>query len=214
MIDYSPDDAEVREESLDPPSALQTYLRSLRACDAAITWAAGYDDLPSAWAACERGDWMLWLLATGRLADDRTLRRLACRMVRETPVYDADGHPDGRTVWDLLTDERSRVAVETAERWCDGRATDEELRAAGAAAGAAAWAAEAAAGDAARAAAWAAAWAAARTAAGTAARTAAHAAWDAADAAMDAAMDAARAAQAAIIRTAIPTLTIPTTEAV
>jgi hypothetical protein len=127
-----------------PAPDLQTYLRSLRACDDAITWAADYDDLPSAWAACERGDWMLWLLTTGGLADDRTLRRLACRMVRETPLYGADGQPDGRTVWDLLTDERSRVAVETAERWCDGRATDEELRAAWAAAWTAAWAAQAA----------------------------------------------------------------------
>lgn len=46
---------------------------------------------------------------------------LACLWVRKTPLN------NGRTVWDLLTDPRSRVAVETAERYCQGEATDQEL---------------------------------------------------------------------------------------
>jgi hypothetical protein len=28
----------------------------------AVPWAKGYDSLDAAWAACERGDWMLWLV--------------------------------------------------------------------------------------------------------------------------------------------------------
>jgi hypothetical protein len=94
-----------------------------------------------------------------------------------------------RSVEHLMTDQRSRNAIDVAERFANGQATREEL----AAAWAAAWAAARAA---ARAAAWDAAWDAARAAAWDAARAAARAAaWDAAwDAARDAAWDAARAA--------------------
>ncbi len=114
---------------------------------------------------------------------ERELRLFACWCVRHTPLA------DGRVVWDLLTDKRSQTAVEVAELYADGLATDDELDAARAAAGAAA-------GDAAWDAAWNAAWAAARAAAGAAAG---DAAWDAARAAAraaagDAAGDAARAA--------------------
>lgn len=74
----------------------------------------------------------------------------ACEAVRETPI----GY--GRTVWDLLKDERSRRAVIVTEKYLAGEATDEELSAA-------AWAASDAAADAADVAldeTWAAAWAA------------------------------------------------------
>ena len=50
------------------------------------------------------------------------LRLFACHCVRKTPIG------DGRTVWDLLTDERSRKAVEVSERFARGEATREELR--------------------------------------------------------------------------------------
>ncbi|MHB1266431.1 MAG: hypothetical protein ACYCY2_02370 [Acidithiobacillus ferriphilus] len=99
-----------------------------------------------------------------------------------------------RQVQHLMSDSRSLAALEVAERFANGQATDEDLSAAWAAARAAAWDA-----------AWDAAWAAARDAAGAAARDAAgSAAWAAAraaagaaawDAAGDAAWAAARAAQ-------------------
>ena len=113
---------------------------------------------------------------------------LGAKFVRHTPLA------DGRTVYDLLTDQRSIAAIETCEAYALGQASDEELEdaedaardAAGTAerdaAGTAARAARAA-GDAARAAAWAAAWA------------TAWAAWD-----TEAAKDAARAAQITILR--------------
>jgi hypothetical protein len=103
--------------------------------------------------------------------NDKTARLFACWCVRQ--------------VWHLLTDERSKKAVEVAEKYANGEAGTDELNAAWTAARAAAWAAAWAAWTAARAAAWAAAWA-----AGDAARAAA---WAAAWAAGDAG-DAARAA--------------------
>ena len=108
--------------------------------------------------------------------DERTARLFACWCVRNTPLE------DGRTVWDLLTDDRSRNAVKIAEQFANGKATKEEL----AAARPALW-------DAARPAAWAAARDAARPAAWAAAR---DAAWHAARPALwDAARPAAWAAQ-------------------
>ena len=102
-----------------------------------------------------------------------------------------------RQIEHLITDQRSRNALDVAERHAYGLATDEEL----AAAGAAAWAvAMAAAG----AAAWAAARGAARAAATDAARGAAtDAAWDAASAATwSVVSNAARAAAWAAARDA------------
>ena len=103
-----------------------------------------------------------------------------------------------RQVQHLMTDPRSLAALDVAERYAHGRATDAELGAARAAAWGAAW--DAARG-AARAAAWSAARAAARAAAWGAAWDAAwSAAWDAAwDAAWSAAEDAMRTRQAQIM---------------
>jgi len=142
----------------------------------------------------------IWVALGMMSENDRRLA--ACRFVRHTPIG------DGRMVWHLLPDDRSRNAVEVAERFADGKATERELAAAWAAADAARAAARAAAWDAvaARYAAWYAAWAAAWAAASAAARAAAWAAaraaaWAAARAAArDAAWAAARDAQIDILR--------------
>ena len=112
-----------------------------------------------------------------------------------------------RQVQHLMTDARSVAALDVAERYAHGTASNQELAAAWAAARAAARdAARDAAGDAAWAAAWAAALDAARDAAGEAAWAAAGeaagaAAWDAAtDAAGAAAAAPARDVQAARLR--------------
>jgi len=65
----------------------------------------------------------------------RVLHEFSVWSVRNTPIG------NGRTVWDLLTDEHSRNAVVAKERWLRGEITDAQLAAARAAARDAAWSA-------------------------------------------------------------------------
>jgi hypothetical protein len=180
------------------------------ACIEGRKFALQYATMAEVWDNCPRPDWLIWIMdRLQKPQDDKKNRLFACWCVEFTPL------PDGRTTWDLLTDERSRNAVRVALRFARDEANQEELAAARDAAWAAAWAA-------ARDAAWAAAWAAAGDAAWAAARDAARdaagdaagaaaraAAWDAArdaagDAAGAAAWAAARAAQANHFRTLFP----------
>ena len=165
---------------------IREFCKKHDACSEGKKWALkNCANMAEAWQTA-RPDWLIWIATREGVLDDRALRLFACWSVRQ--------------VWHLLTDARSRNAVEVAERFANGEATEEEL----AAAWAAAWAANAAASDAA--------CAAARGAACDAAwatRSAARAAaWAASDAASDAARAAAWAAtrekQAAWIRTSYP----------
>jgi len=168
-------------------------LVKMKACPDSVEWAKSYATLQEAWDACERADWMCWLLVHLYPHTVGQVRLAICACARTALKYVPAG------------EDRPRLTIECAERYARGMATDEEL----AAAGAAAWAAErAAAWAAARAAAWDAArdaaWDAARAAAWAAERAAARAAaWAAAwDAAWDAAGAAARAAERAAARAA------------
>lgn len=115
-----------------------------------------------------RPDWRIWIATRKGVMVDKDARLFACWCVRQ--------------VWHLLTDDRSKTAVETAERFAHGLASRADLAAAAEAAREAA--AEAVAEEAAVEAA---------CAAVEAAGAAAGAAW----AAWEAAVDSARAAQAA-----------------
>jgi hypothetical protein len=169
------------------------FCRNFEACNDGSRFAIQHDTMAEVWEKCPRPDWLLWILdKLNQRPDDKTLRLFAVWCVRQ--------------VWDKLTDERSRNAVEVAERFANGEASQAELAAASAAArdaasAAARDAASAAASAAARDAAWAAASVAARAAASAAARDAAWAA--ARDAAWAAASVAAWAAQANQFRTMV-----------
>jgi hypothetical protein len=141
---------------------LHPWLADHGACSEALEWAKSYSTLGAAWDACPRSDWMVWALRRLGYRDRKVWRLYACRCCRE--------------IWRLLADERSRHAVEVAERYALGQATAEEL-------------------DAARSGAWEVRYGAAAAAAAAAAYSAAAAAYsaDAADAA-DAADSAAAAA--------------------
>jgi hypothetical protein len=96
------------------------YLNSLHACSAAVKYASRFPTLQDAWNTCERGDWMLWLIArTTNLNDDAQLRKLTLAKARCAAL-----------VIDKMTDERCRHAVAVAEMFGLGKATRDELDAA------------------------------------------------------------------------------------
>jgi hypothetical protein len=150
-------------------------LVKFQACNEARHWSAGMT-LKVAWRTCPRADWLLWL--GGRLVDRKKLVLAACKCARTALKFIPAG------------EDRPLKAIETAERWIEGKATIEEVRSVAAVAADAAYA-DAYAAYAAYAAAYAA-YADAAYAAYAAYADAAYAAYAAA-AAADAAADAAYA---------------------
>ena len=110
---------------------LNELLESLNACSEATIWANTQPDLQTAWANCQRGDWMLWLY-----------KRMYPDNLRELTL--AKGLA-ANTVRHLMKDERSIAAVDAAIAFGEGKISADELESAYAAAVAAADAADAAA---------------------------------------------------------------------
>jgi hypothetical protein len=172
-----------------------SLLKKKGACSEGLDFALAHADAKTAWEACTNPDYMLWALAEFDLVDDKKHRLFACWCARHTPIG------NGKTNWDLLTDERSRNAVIVAQRFANGDATQEELSAAWAAARAAARSAARSAWAASARSAWAAesaesaaesAWARSAWAAESA-ESAAASAWAAAESAAESAASAAQA---------------------
>ena len=93
---------------------LQKQLESMGACSDAREWVDGRD-LATAWAECERGDWMLWYAGrlTGEPGSDarKPLVLAACECARLALKFVPAG------------EERPRKAIETAEAWANGDGT-------------------------------------------------------------------------------------------
>jgi len=102
----------------------QDLLAKLGACSDARHWTAD-KPIKEAWETCERADWMLWLCERMEV-DRKILVMAACACARTSLKYVKNG------------EDRPRVAIETAEAWCRGKATIREVRSAADAAAAAA----------------------------------------------------------------------------
>ena len=120
---------------------MKEFLKHHEACERGYKWAVTTcENMQDVWDKASADD-LIWVATRKGVMDDKVARKFACWCVRQ--------------IWHLLTDERSRRAVEVAERYADGLATCEELVAASAAARVAALvAASAAARVASRVAAW------------------------------------------------------------
>ena len=113
-------------------------LKKMDACSRAVEWADKFKTSQEVWDACERGDWMLWLLGKlSGLPRSKSRKKLvltACKCAR--------------LAWPYVRKEDKAVVkkcYETAEKWAQGKgATLKDVRNAAYAANAAAYAAYAA----------------------------------------------------------------------
>lgn len=162
---------------------IEQFCDKHRACKDGRDWAiANCESMQDAWMKLKI-EWLLWVATRNGVLSNTELRLFAVWCARQ--------------IQHLMTDPRSIAAIDVAERYAEGKATDAEL----AAARSAAWAAAAAASWAVAAAeAAAASWAVARSAPWTAARSASWAAAAARSASWAEALAAARNAQADWLR--------------
>ena len=93
-------------------------LKSLSACRDAVEWVRTQKDYKSAWQNCERGDWMLFI-AFKLKVDDRKFTMAKAMIAKQ--------------VEHLMTDQRSKDAVQACIDYYNGLITREQLNAAAAA---------------------------------------------------------------------------------
>lgn len=104
-------------------ATLARQLKAISACEEAVLWAKDYKTLGSAWKACERGDWMLWLC--GKMSGGKgwptrqQIVLVACDCAELVlPIYEKK-YPN---------DKRVRDCIEMTRKWANGKATIEEVR--------------------------------------------------------------------------------------
>ena len=94
---------------------LAQLLIHLGAGDDLRLWLKTQPSLESAWNTCHRGDWMLW--ATAKVGVDHKV------LVRAANAC-------ARTALKFTKDPRVSNCLDITDRWCDGQATIEEVKAA------------------------------------------------------------------------------------
>lgn len=100
----------------------EAFCKTARPCSEGKRFALTRKTMAQVWDECTRGDWLFWILA--RLDYERKpLIKLLCNVIIGTPLDDKP------TVWDIKPI-KSREALTVVQRWADGEATEEELKAA------------------------------------------------------------------------------------
>ncbi len=100
-------------------------LTALEACDGegqAMPWVCEQPDVETVYRECKRGDWMLWYIYKSGIALQDKRKWIGCKVEIALQVQH------------LMKDERSIKALEMAELYSKGQATEEELKQATAAA--------------------------------------------------------------------------------
>lgn len=101
---------------------LSFLLKSIGACSEGVKWRSKRD-LKTAWAECERGDWMLWLC--GKMVGKKgwparqEIILVTCDCAElSLPIFE-NKYPN---------DDRPRKAIETARLWASGKSVIKEVR--------------------------------------------------------------------------------------
>ena len=96
---------------------MKTEITKYNPCNDAVEFRNKYNTFQEAWKNCWRGDWMLWLAGELKVPlKPLTLAKALC----------------SKTIIHLMKDERSKKAVEVAEKYGRGKATRKQLDAAAA----------------------------------------------------------------------------------
>ena len=99
---------------------IENYLQKHNACREGAAYARTQKSLAEVWDNCPKLEWLFWMLAKQPNKPEKELRLFAVWCARQ--------------VQHLMKDKRSLDALDVAERFALGKASVEELRAAGAAA--------------------------------------------------------------------------------
>ena len=99
--------------------SISDILTSMGACCEAVEWSRQFKSRQKAWDACERGDHLLWILGrtvTNGSQQHRAVVLAACKCARLSLKHVTKGET------------RPLAAIQTAEWWCRGKASIEDVR--------------------------------------------------------------------------------------
>ena len=93
---------------------IKEFIEKFNPCEERAEWAlAECSTMQEVFAKAKPG-WRIWIAARPGIMSKKDLILWACKCVKKTPLA------NGGTVWDLLTDKRSKRAVKIAKKYAKG----------------------------------------------------------------------------------------------